>query len=375
MKQLKNYLPYVIIFIILALFIQLTGDLPETRYSNLIYEKAHIINIEKEDLKPDQLIPSLSIGTQIVTLKVISGDFTGEIYTVTNHLSKIYNTQVERGDTIIVSIDPTGKAKDPVSITSYHRENTIKLLLGLFFLVLLIFGGLQGFKTIITLIITGICLLYGFFPLIFQQMSPILAAILTVSVITISSFVLISGFNLKTLSAILGTLFGVIIAGVLTHYSSQAIHLIGLVTEDGERLIEIAYTHKIKIQGLMFAGILIASLGAIMDVSMSIASSIQEVKKHHPKPTFKELFLSGMSVGRDVMGTMSNTLILAFTGASLNMIIFIIAYGLPYNQWINMDIVTMELIQGLAGSIGIVLTVPLTATITSFLLMKELSLK
>lgn len=128
-----------------------------------------------------------------------------------------------------------------------------------------------------------------------------------------------------------------------------------------------------KIKGLTFSAILIASLGAIMDVAMSIASSIFELEKANPRSTINELFKSGMNIGKDIMGTMSNTLILAFAGSSLNMILFIIAYGMPYRQIVNLDFLVEEIIQGVSGSIGIILTVPITALISSNFTKKSIS--
>ena len=157
---------------------------------------------------------------------------------------------------------------------------------------------------------------------------------------------LIDGPSKKTLSDILGTIVGVIIAGTISYISSNIAHISGLTSNEAEGLIYIAEHRNVKIKGLTFSAILIASLGAIMDVAMSIASSIFELEKNNPKSSSKELLKSGMSIGKDIMGTMSNTLILAFAGSSLNMILFIIAYGMPYRQIINLDFLVAEIIQG-----------------------------
>lgn len=368
MSRLKKHAPILITLIIIGVYILVAGRLPNNENSSVSFEKALVKNVIESNLKQDEHIPQLKTGYQIVDIEILTGAKTGDVYRVQNNMSRLFNTECKEGSTIITGVDLTGKSKYPASVYGYYREPVIFTLVGLFFAVLVVFGGMKGIKTIITLIITGVCLIFGMFPMIFSGHSPIWSAILAIGIITISSFIWISGWNRKSLSAIMGTIIGVVIAGLISHFASEAANLLGLATEDGERLIYIAYDYNIQITGLLFASILIASLGAIMDVAMSIASSMFEIHSHNKSIGSKALLKSGINVGRDVMGTMSNTLILAFAGGSLNLVIFIVAYGMPFHQFMNMDLVCIELIQGLAGSIGIVLTVPVTAAISVLML-------
>ena len=139
----------------------------------------------------------------------------------------------------------------------------------------------------------------------------------------------------------------------------------GFNLSEAEELVLRAGDSKLHISGLLVSGILIASLGAVMDVAMSIASSCNELRELNPNLTRAELFRSGMNIGRDAMGTMANTLILAFAGASLNMLILFRVYDYPLIQIANTDAMAVEVIRGVAGSIGIVLTVPLVALLSS----------
>ena len=127
----------------------------------------------------------------------------------------------------------------------------------------------------------------------------------------------------------------------------------------------------IKIGELLFAGILIASLGAVMDVGMSIASTLNELKEQNPQMMLKELFQSGMNVGRDMMGTMTNTLIFAYVGGAMTTLVINYAYDLSYRQLANSYVIGIEIMQGLSGSLGVVLTVPITALIASFLAVRK----
>lgn len=141
--------------------------------------------------------------------------------------------------------------------------------------------------------------------------------------------------------------------------------------EAGEQLLNIAPDYNIKLSGILFSSILIASLGAVMDVSMSMASSMQEIFLANPKISSKDLFLSGLNVGRDITGTMSNTLILAFAGSSLPLIMMIWAYGMSIRQFMNIPRIVIEIMHGLSGSIGIIASVPCTAIVSIFLLKKN----
>ena len=166
----------------------------------------------------------------------------------------------------------------------------------------------------------------------------------------------------------IGTIFGVIIAGVFALIFGNVTSISGYNVSDIENLVYVGEMTDIQIGQLLFAGILIASLGAVMDVGMSISSTLCEIKEKNPSLTMKELFLSGMNVGRDMMGTMTNTLILAFTGGSINTLVFIYAYNYQYLQIMNMYSVGIEIMQGLSASLGVILAVPFTSLITSIII-------
>ena len=144
---------------------------------------------------------------------------------------------------------------------------------------------------------------------------------------------------------------------------------------EAESLAYIAEDTGLKIKGIMFTGILVATLGAVMDIAMSIASSIFEIHKVNDKINFNELFKSAMNIGKDTIGTMTNTLILAFAGGSLSILILVFSANMPFNKLINLDLLGIEIIQGLSGSIGIVLAVPITAFIGCYLCKNELKFK
>lgn len=160
-------------------------------------------------------------------------------------------------------------------------------------------------------------------------------------------------------------------AGVFALIFGKAAEISGYNVSDIENLIYVQDMTGIKVGELLFAGILIAALGAVMDVGMSVASTLNELKENNSDMKTGELFRSGMNVGRDMMGTMSNTLILAFTGGSINTLVFIYAYNYEYRQVMNMYSIGIELMQGLSSSMGVVLAVPFTSMIAAWLLGRK----
>ncbi len=207
--------------------------------------------------------------------------------------------------------------------------------------------------------------------MIYKGISPILAAVLVVAFTTIVTMCMVDGITKKSVAAMLGTVIGVVFSGAFALIFGQVTSITGYNVSDIENLVYVGEMTDIKIGELLFAGILIASLGAVMDVGMSIASTLNELKEQNPQMMTKELFQSGMNVGRDMMGTMTNTLILAFTGGSINTLVFIFAYNYEYQQVINMYSGGIEIMQGLSSSLGVIMAVPVTSWIAAFLYKKN----
>ncbi len=367
---------YIIIIVILVsvLIIKFSRVMVPKSTNDILYEQAKVINIDKELLQKDPLFIHLDTGYQDIQVEILTGEYKGEKYNVRNSMSRLYNVKTKEGMTIIASLYLRDNNVQGLSVYSYKRNGVLFFMVALFFSVLILVGGKNGLKSILALIFTGVMIIFYLLPAIFNGKDPIISAVITVAVTTVVSLLLISGRSKKTIAAMIGTILGVIIAGVIAHFAGEISQISGLTLQDADDLIFIAERYGINIKGLMFVSILIASLGAIMDVGMSIASSIFEMHKLKTDIEPKDLFAAGMNVGKDIIGTMSNTLILAFAGSSLNLMIFIMAAQMSYNQITNLDVISSELIQSLAGSIGIILTVPITA-LASVLLVKAHSKK
>ena len=191
-------------------------------------------------------------------------------------------------------------------------------------------------------------------------------AIGTALIVIAATFVVIGGINKKILTATIGTLGGVITAGGIAFLFNNLAKMTG-ACEDAIQLSVNMVNISFNFRDLLLAGIIVSSLGACMDVGMSIASSLDEIKIKNPEITWKELFKSGMNIGKDVIGTMTNTLILAYVGNSITLILLFMACNMKVLDILNKETIAEQIISALAGSMGVVYTVPITSFVYSIL--------
>jgi uncharacterized membrane protein len=331
------------------------------------YEKAAVMAVDGEALSIDRA-SGIEAGYQTVRLRILTGEHRGEILTVRNTLNYTTNVRARAGGRVIVCIDTANKTAYDVWIYSYDRGPGLYLFILLFIAALCIIGGSRGIKSVLGIIFTFTGIIFLFIPLLYRGYSPAIASLIVVMITLCVTLVLLAGFSAKALSAILGTIAGVVISAVFLMAALAITHLSGFSTNEADTLIPIAGATHMKVGELLFAAILISSLGAIMDIAISIASSVNELFSSNHRLKVKELFGSGMNVGRDMMGTMANTLIIAFTGASLNLLVLLYAWNVTYYQLINTNMIGIYIIQTVSGSIAVILTVPLTAFFSAHLI-------
>lgn len=332
---------------------------------NIGYDKGVVEKVLSDNTQKDSATEGVRRGSQILQVKMANGPYKGQVVTMDNYLSAQFNVYAKEGTRIMVRVTVYEEGPN-FSVYNYDRSLLLYVFIGLFMVLLCVIGGKKGFSALIGLILTLLVVVKILLPLLLKGFPPLTTTIGVIAFATIVGFILIDGISVKTSSAIIGTIAGVVLAGLLAHLAGIFGHINGYQMEEAESLFLIAGSGSgIKITNLLTAGILIASLGAVMDVAMSIASSLHELHEVNTSLTTKQLFQSGMNIGKDAMGTMANTLILAFTGSSLNLLLMIYSYGIPYTQLINTDSIAIEIIRGIAGSIGIVLTVPIVALISA----------
>lgn len=338
---------------------------------NSYTERAIVLEVENRQETAE--VEGMPEQFQYVKLKVISGKNKGDIFETENHLSDniAYDIAVEEGDRVVIVIDEYEDGYLEAYIADYARQNQIFYLLGLFILLIVLIGKKKGIKAVITLGLTIFMILKVLLPLMLKGINPIPISVLISIAITIVTIFVIGGINSKSIAAIIGTSSGVLIAGIIAYIVGSQVRLTGLSAEEATMLMYIPQGIDFDFRSLLFSGIILGSLGAIMDVGMSISSSIEEIHNANQSLTTKELFNAGMNVGKDIMGTMTNTLILAYTGSSIPLLLLFMAYETSMIKIINLDIIATEIVRSLSGSIGLVLTIPLTALIASILTKRE----
>lgn len=372
----KSMLPQIIaIFLSIVLFFALYSYSHAGRSTydrdgvGITYETARVLEILADNTQLDPDTENVRRGTQELRVEILTGRYKGNIEGVTNYLSAFYNVYPDVGDKISVSINTAAEGVYSVSVYNYSRDGWIWAFAAFFGLVLVLVGRKKGFQALLSLAVTVVFVLFLLVPLLVQRGWPAIPTTLGIVAFTVFvSFVILGGVTVKSMVAAVGSIGGVALAGLFAWAASNIVHISGMNMDEAESLLLTAVDHGLRVRGLYICGILIAAEGAVMDIAMSISSAVSELHDVNPEMTSKQLFRSGMNIGRDAMGTMANTLVLAFAGASLNMMIFIYSYDVSYIQLMNTDFVAIEVIRGLAGSLGIILTVPLVAAISSALL-------
>ena len=352
-------------FIIAADRLRVTDKEPIVTTLGYSYENAKVIEVVEDNLSPD----GVRVGYQMLKVQLTSGEYKGEIVNATSAEGNLFGAVCKKGDSVVVHMSVSGDSKN-VSVYSKDRIVAVAAFVGIFLLLICVIGGKNGVKSVIGLVFTFVAIFMIYIPLIYRGFSPFWAAVIITIITTIVTMYLISGIAVKTLCAILGTVIGVLLAGLSAWLFGRVADIDGYNASNIETLAYVGQITNIQIGGLLFSGILIASLGAVMDVAMSVSSAISEIHDKAPQLGCLELFKSGMNVGRDMMGTMSNTLILAFVGSAVSELVINYAYNLPFRQIINSYNIGIEIMQGVSGSIGVILTVPAVAVVTAWMLTR-----
>lgn len=351
---------------------QAAEDEVPTSSSQMVYEKAEVTAILSDDAEADyENAEGRRVGTQELEIRILTGTHKDEIMSLTNYMSALFNVDLEKGDNIIVRIMTDENGAYYASVFNYDRGMVIGGFVLIFFVLLAVLGGKKGIGALLGLLFTLACVWFILIPALIIGL-PIIAVTVGIIIITsVCALILLNGISEKTWCAILGCVIGVITAGAIAALVGHITPINGFNMSEAENLILYGADKGLKISGLLVCGVLISALGAVMDVALGIASSVNELSLQNHKAKAKELFRSGMNIGKDAMGTMANTLILAFAGSSLNMLILVQTYDIPFRQLINTDYICIEIIQSISGAMGILLTVPIVAFISARLMTRE----
>ena len=368
-------LPVVIVLAILAgiaMWINRANENETTPDSGrLVYAPAKVTAVLSDNAQEDfENAEGRRVGDQELEIQILSGDHKDEIMTVTNYMSALFNVDVQQGDRIIVRIMTDENGSYYASVFNYDRGIVLGGFLLIFFILLGALGGKKGMGALAGLLLTLGCIWFILIPCLLRGVPAIPVTIAVSAVAAAAGLIFLNGYSKKTFCAVCGCVGGVLVSGIAAAVVGSLSPMNGFNMQEAENLILYGADQGLKVSGLLVCGVLISALGAVMDVALGIASSVWEMKEQNPDASVGSLFRSGMQIGKDAMGTMANTLILAFAGSSLNMLILVQTYNIPFLQLINTDSIALEVVQSVAGSIGILLTVPLVAFISARLMAR-----
>lgn len=305
--------------------------------------------------------------------KVLKGELKGETITSDQTIYANYYPQQEPvtiGDKVLVFANTYTEGMD-WSMLEYYRSDKILILGIIFAVVILIFGRFKGVNTLISLAFTVLAVFAVFVPSVLSGQNIYVWAIVTCIYTIVMTMLLVNGADKKSFAAGMGCFLGVVIAGLLTVIMDKILMLTGMLNEDTLYLQMIQTQNPIDLKGIIFAAIVIGAMGAIMDVAMDISSSLNELRTNIPDISSSKLIKSGFNIGRDVMGTMANTLVLAYIGSSLSTTLLLVAYNVTFVELMNMELIVVELLQALVGSIGILMSIPMTSFICAAIYPKR----
>lgn len=336
------------------------------------YDNGTVIQVLSDSTTVDPVAENAKRGEQLLIVEMTSGQYKGDMLQVYNYVGPIYGEPLKEGDSCTLTVSTYSDGTVTATVFEYNRQTPILIVIALFFIATILVGGKKGLQSLIGLIITILSIFLILFPALLKG-APTLPTTLGICIyVSLVSLVILSGVSKKTICAFLGTTMGMVLAFIFAMITQKLLRISGLRMADVEPLLQLRQTGTpIGLRGLLSASVIISSLGAVMDVAMSLSSALQEVHEANNKLNTKELFTSGMNIGRDMVGTMTNTLILAFLGSSLVLTLYIFSIGLSLNQFLSSSYLAVEIATGISSSIGVILSVPLTALIASIAYSKK----
>lgn len=372
----KQKLPLMILYLcaIIIFFVAFTlARAPKEEISQAKeyaeYEKGTVTMVLSDNTEQDPSSDNSWRGEQLLTVEVTTGQYKGQTLQVSNYVGPLYSTPLKVGDSAVLIISTYEDGTHIGTVYEYDRSIALIITIILFFVTAIAIGGKTGAKSLLGLVITLACLFGILLPALMKGAPTLPAIFLVCTYITVVTLAILGGIQKKTICAMIGTVSGTAVALLFGQFTQMLLRIDGMRASDAEALLQLQQQGiPIGIKGLLVGGIVISSLGAVMDVAMGIASSLSEVSAANPSLTRRELFRSGMNIGRDMVGTMTNTLILAFLGSDLVLIIYLYSLGLSSHQLISSAYLSIEIVSSISSSIGVILSIPLTTLFSSIAL-------
>ena len=332
--------------------------------------RAKVVSVDDSTIKDTGLVRT---GEQVCQITLLSGAHKGETHRAYNMLNgsfeqdKIYKA----GETalVLVSYDESGAQVASVSMIDHYRITGEVWLLLAFFAGLILFAGWTGLRAMLSFVLAVLSIWKVLVPACLNGMNPILIGALITAALSILTIALVFGFDRRCLSACTGAIIGLVITAVLGVICTNAFKIHGAVMSFSESLLYSGFEH-LNLTQIFMASIFIGSSGAMMDLAVDIAASVHEVVEKRPDLSRWEAVVSGVHVGRAAMGTQITTLLLAYSGSYIALLMVFMAQGTPLINVFNYKYVASEIIHTLVGSLGLVAVAPLTALASGFFLAR-----
>lgn len=338
----------------------------ENADSDVRYVKAEVQEILEQEISASEENKEYMLGYQKLVVRILEGEQKGQELVIDNYITVQHNVRLEENSKAIVCVDCPEGVEPYYTIYNYDRSGGLIVVIGIFVLLVALIGGRQGIRSCIALFFTLVLVFCYLLPRLFEGENATGITMVTVSLSCAVTCFCIGGISKKTTLNIISAVLGGVSAGVMYETFSRILSVSGCNMDEAETLALVAQTTGLKLEGVLFAAVTVASLGAVMDVAVSLGASLAEISSLNPHIGRKELFRSGMNIGKDMIGTMTNTLILAFAGGTLSTLLVFTAYGVQFHQLLSSNLVALEVAKGLAGSAAVVMTVPISAAVCAF---------
>ncbi|MCR1842853.1 YibE/F family protein [Murimonas intestini] len=327
---------------------------------------AEVVSVNDSKIISTGLIKS---GEQTCTVKFLGGAFKGQEADGFNMLSGSLQTDkiFQVGDKVLVVISHNGGEIMSVNLIDHYRLNKEWILAGCFVLLLILFAGKTGIRAVLSFVITVLMIWKVMVPAYLNGMQPVLVGLGIVLGLTVIIISLVYGFDRRSLSAVCGSFLGIITTCILGIIFTDAFKIHGAIMSNSESLLYSGYEH-LNLTQIFMASIFIGSSGAVMDLAVDITSAVNEVVEKKPDIGWREAVRSGMAVGRAAMGTMTTTLLLAYSGGCVALLMVFMAQGTPLDNILNYKYVSSEILDTIVGSFGLVTVAPFTALTSGFFL-------
>lgn len=345
-------------------------DMGATEYAE--YETGRVLQVLTDSTQADPTSDGAYRGDQMLMVEVTSGRYKGETLQVYNYVGPLYGVPVKEGDSVALTISTYQNGDHTATVYEYNRAMPLAVVVALFLAAAIAVGGKTGLKSLVGLGVTLLCLFWVLLPALMKGAPTLLTVFLICALIAVVTLTILGGVEKKTVCAMAGTIAGTALALLFGVAAQALVRIDGLRVENVEALLQLRQTGTpIGLKGLLVGGVVISALGAVMDVTMGIASSLTEVYAADSQMSRRDLFRSGMNIGRDMVGTMTNTLILAFLGSSFVLILYLYSMNLSLHQLLSSAFLSIEVVSGISSSIGVILSIPITAAITAYALTRE----